>query len=116
MLRQGNKKQEEKQISYWTRSGKIKVFDTAERLREITQEKKFALLILNNKAELHAEYIFDSQSLIKQIQNLIRQYVDRKAVDSQRIKQMCESVKLSAKIKVNQEGKVFRFASYIVPN
>ena len=29
---------------------------------------------------------------------------------------MCESVKLSAKIKVNQEGKVFRFASYIVPN
>lgn len=44
---------------------------------------------------------------------MIRQYANRQVLNEQNIAKMSESVKLSAKIKFNHDGKVYRLASYI---
>ena len=63
IFRQGKEKQEEKRITFWQNSGKIKMLDTAERLREIEKEETFALLFLNDKGERQGEFIFNAKSI-----------------------------------------------------
>ena len=72
IFRQGKEKQEEKRITFWQNSGKIKMLDTAERLREIEKEETFALLFLNDKGERQGEFIFNAKSIANQVKNLIR--------------------------------------------
>ena len=63
IFRQGKEKQEEKRITFWQNSGKIKMLDTAERLREIEKEETFALLFLNDKGKKQGEFIFNAKSI-----------------------------------------------------
>ena len=72
VFRQGIEKQEEKRITYWRNSGKIKMLDTAERLRELEKEEAFALLFMNSKAEKVEELVFNSKSITIQLKSVIK--------------------------------------------
>ena len=63
VFRSGVDKQEEKKITYWRNSGRIKMLDTAERLREMEKEEAFALLFLNKKAQKVEEFVFNTKTM-----------------------------------------------------
>ena len=116
VFRKGKKKQEEKQITFVKKSGKIKVLDASERLREIQKEEQFALLLLNDKAEKKKELVFNSKALLNQLKSLVKQDKERDFGEKDaRVNEVVQSLDLSSNIKVSENGKIYRMASFVDP-
>ena len=98
------------------KSGKIKVLDASERLREIQKEESFALLLLNDKAEKNKELVFSSKALLNQLKSLVKQDKERDLGEKDpRVNDVVQSLNLSSNIKVSEDGKIYRMASFVDP-
>ena len=113
ILRKGKKKQEEKQITYWTKSGNVKQFDTAERLREIERETEFAALTLDFNGDTYEENIYSTVNIEDKVRSFLKTNLKPENNDKDEKRQSIDSLKLSPGIKVDEQGVIYRIATIV---
>lgn len=116
IFRKGTKHKLEKRVQQWRSTGSIKLFDTAERLRQLESEKQFCFLVLNKDGSRKKEVSFITKSLRQHVKKYLQDNLNQTDQFKGHIQAARKSVKLTNVFQVGDTDKVYRIATFVKPD